>query len=130
MNTERVERLRKKALKVKPFLCGERARYFTEAYKENEDKAPVIRKALALKKLFENITIYINEDELIVGNNSSRPRGSTVAPEYCTNWLKKELLDPEKAPDKRPQDNHIVSEAVKKILTEVVFPSSTCSIAT
>ena len=52
MNTERVERLRKKALESQPFLCGERAKFFTEAYKENEDKDPVIRKALALKKLF------------------------------------------------------------------------------
>ena len=122
MNTERVERLRKKALEVKPFLCGERAKCFTEAYKENEDKDPVIRKALAVKKLLDTMTLYINEEELIVGNNSSGPRGSTVSPEYCTNWLMRELLDPKKAPDKRAQDKHIVTEDVKEMLTEEVFP--------
>jgi formate C-acetyltransferase len=72
-NTKRVERLREKVLTTKPFVCVERARLITEAYRKSEGKNAPIRKALALKHLLESMTIYINDGELIVGNNSSGP---------------------------------------------------------
>jgi formate C-acetyltransferase len=121
-NTKRVDRLREKVLTAKPFVCIERARYITEAYKESEGKDPSIRKALALKHLLENMTVYINDNELIVGNNSSGPRGSVVAPEYGANWLNRELTDPKKAPDRRKQDRHILLDEVKKELMEDILP--------
>jgi pyruvate formate-lyase/glycerol dehydratase family glycyl radical enzyme len=121
-NTERVERLREKVLTTKPFVCVERARLITEAYKNSEGRDAPIRKALALKHQLENMTIYINDGELIVGNNSSGPRGSVVAPEYGANWLSRELNDPEKAPDKRNQDRHILPDEVKTELMEEIIP--------
>ena len=121
-NTDRVDSLRKRALDTKPFVCIERARYYTESYRESEGKDPLIRRALALKNLLEKMTIYIDEGELIIGNNSSGPRGSVVAPEYSSNWLKKELHDPVKAPDRRNQDRHIVSDEVKKMLKGEILP--------
>ncbi len=121
-NTKRVDRLRERVLVTEAFVCIERARYITEAYRDSEGKDPSIRKALALKHLLENMTIYINDDELIVGNNSSGPRGSVVAPEYSANWLNRELTDPKKAPDKRKQDRHILSDKVKKELMEDILP--------
>ena len=105
-NTQRIESLRKRALETRPFVCAERAVYYTESYRETEGKDPVFRRALALKNLLEKMTIYINEGELVVGNNSSAPRGSAVAPEYSSNWLADELTDPQKAPDRRKQDWH------------------------
>ncbi len=121
-NTKRVDSLRKKVLATKPFVCIERARYVTESYRESEGEHPLTRKVLALKHLLENMTIYINDDELIVGNNSSGPRGSVVAPEYSANWLQRELTDPEKAPDKRKQDRHILSDRVKTELLKEILP--------
>jgi pyruvate formate-lyase/glycerol dehydratase family glycyl radical enzyme len=121
-NTKRIGLLRERVLTTKPFVCVERARYITEAYRNSEGKDPPIRKALALKHLLENMTIYINDGELIVGNNSSGPRGSVVAPEYGANWLHRELTDPKKAPDKRNQDRHILSDAVKTELMEEILP--------
>ncbi len=121
-NTDRVDSLRERALDTKPFVCIERAKYYTESYRESEGKDPLIRRALALKNLLDKMTIYINEDELIVGNNSSGPRGSVVAPEYSSNWLKKELHDPVKAPDRRNQDRHIVSDEVKNMLKGEILP--------
>jgi len=121
-NSERIERLRKKALLTNPFICPERGRLVTESYKQSEDKPPVLRKAMALKHLLERMSIYINEGELIVGNNASGPRGSVVAPEYSSNWLRKELDDPLKAPDRREQDRHIVSKEVKELLLREVLP--------
>jgi len=120
--TERVNTLTDRAIKTKPFICTERARCITESYRNSEGKNPLIRKALALKHLLENMSIYINEGELIVGNNSSGPRGSVVAPEYSANWLNRELFDPLKAPDKRPQDTHIISDGMKDFLSKEILP--------
>jgi formate C-acetyltransferase len=121
-NTNRIESLRKKVLTTTPFVCIERALYVTESYKNSEGKDPLIRRALALQHLLQNMTIYINDGELIVGNNASEPRGSVVAPEYSANWLNREILDPQKAPDKRSQDRHTVTDEVKKLLTEKILP--------
>ena len=121
-NTRRINILRLKALDAKPSVCIERAKYFTESYKKTEGMNPLYRKALALKKLLEKMTIYIKEDELIIGNNSSKPRASVVAPEYSSKWIAKEIHDPVKAPDKRLQDRHEVSETVKDILDKEIIP--------
>jgi pyruvate formate-lyase/glycerol dehydratase family glycyl radical enzyme len=120
--SDRVAVLRQKAVEARPFVCVERARLFTEAYQRLEHEPPVIRKALALKHVLERMTIYINEGELVVGNNSSGPRGSTVAPEYGATWLARELDDPARSPDRRPQDRHILSNAVREALRNEVLP--------
>ena len=48
--------------------CIERARHWTESYRETEGEPPVIRSGKALAKHLEKKTIYIMPDELIVGN--------------------------------------------------------------
>ena len=121
-NTSRVNKLRLKALDTKASVCIERARYFTESYKKTEGKDPLYRRAFALKNLLENMTIYINDGELIIGNNSSCPRASVVAPEYSSNWISKEINDPVKAPDVRLQDRHIVSASVRSELVNEIIP--------
>ena len=121
-NTEKIQFLRKKALDSKPFVCIERAKYFTESYKNNENEDIYIKKALALRNLLENMTIYIKDEELIIGNNSSGPRGSVVAPEYSANWLLKELDDNLRAPNKRLQDKHYITAEIKRELLKDIIP--------
>jgi len=121
VNTPRVRELRLKALEAKPSVCLERARNFTKSYKESEGMDPLMRKALALENHLKKMTIYINNGELIVGNNSSRPRASVVAPEYSSNWINREIKDEVKAPDKRPQDRHEISESEKDTLLKEVI---------
>jgi formate C-acetyltransferase len=52
-------------------VCLERARFYTQAYRELEGEHPSIRAARALEKTLRNMTIYILDEELIVGNKSS-----------------------------------------------------------
>jgi pyruvate formate-lyase/glycerol dehydratase family glycyl radical enzyme len=120
--SERIEMLRRKALEARPFVCAERARLFTEAYRESEDQPPVMRKALALTRVLEKMTIYIHDGELVVGNNSSGPRGSVIAPEYSAAWLAREMDDPVRSPDRRPQDTHVFSDVTKAVLRNEVLP--------
>jgi pyruvate formate-lyase/glycerol dehydratase family glycyl radical enzyme len=74
-----------------PSICIERAFWMTEAYKENEDEPAVLKRAKALAKVLENLTVHIEEGELIVGNATSKVRGGQIMPEVDWQWLLKEL---------------------------------------
>ncbi|MHA1358615.1 MAG: pyruvate formate lyase family protein [Candidatus Helarchaeota archaeon] len=59
-------------------ICIERARYYTESYKETEGLHPTIRAAKALANTLEKMTIYILDQEQIVGNRSSKLVASVI----------------------------------------------------
>jgi len=113
--TERIASLRERVLSAKPGVCTERARFYTEVYKENEDQPVIIKRALALKKTLEKMTIFIDEGELIVGNQSSAHRAAPIFPEYAVDWLPKEMDEL----DKRPGDAFYITEEHKQELTRI-----------
>lgn len=53
----------------------QRSRLLTESYRETEGQPMVIRRAKGLEKVLDNMDIYIQEWERIVGNNVSTPEG-------------------------------------------------------
>ena len=68
-------------------ICPERARYFTEAYKAADGEPEAIRFAKGIASIFDNMTIYIEDEELIVGNYASSPTAMPIYPEYFTGWI-------------------------------------------
>ena len=88
--TERVEKLRKHVLRI-PEICLERGYLMTESYKETEGEPAVIRRAKALKKILGEMTIAIDEGELIVGRTTSKLRGGPLVPEVAWEWYLEEL---------------------------------------
>jgi pyruvate formate-lyase/glycerol dehydratase family glycyl radical enzyme len=113
--TDRILFLREKVLSVKPSVCTERAKFYTQVYRENEDKPIIVRRALALEKTLQEMTIYIDEGELIVGNQSSQHRAAPIFPEYAVDWLPEEMNEL----DKRPGDAFYITESHKKELVEI-----------
>jgi formate C-acetyltransferase len=89
-STERVRKLRDKML-VPPSLCVERGYWMTESYKETEDEPPVMRRAKGLAKVLENMTIHMDDDELIVGRTTSKVRGGALLPEVDWQWYLQEI---------------------------------------
>ncbi len=81
MNT-RIEKLRKESFNAEPCVSIERALLETEFYKENYGKysIPVMR-ALTFRHLCENKTIYIGDNELIVGERGPFPKAVPTFPE-------------------------------------------------
>ncbi|RLC69860.1 MAG: formate C-acetyltransferase, partial [Chloroflexi bacterium] len=77
---QRVERLRQQTQVDRYPLCTERLRLFTEAWEQTRGQPKVLRLAQAFAHLVENMTIFIEEGELIVGNGASRPMGLEVEP--------------------------------------------------
>lgn len=74
-----------------PAICSERARYYTRSWQQTEGKPVAIRRALALKEILENQTVFIYPGELIVGNQAGLPGAVPIFPEYGIDWLIKEL---------------------------------------
>ncbi|MCP4760215.1 MAG: hypothetical protein GY870_00440, partial [archaeon] len=68
----RTQKLRKKILKAPYEICIERARYYTQIFKETEGQHPSLRAAKALERTLDNMTTYILPEEMIVGNRSSK----------------------------------------------------------
>ena len=71
-------------------ICIERARLMTESYKQTEGEPTIIRKAKALDHVLQNMSIYIEERQLIVGNYASTPYSMPVYPETAVRWVVKE----------------------------------------
>ncbi|RLE11171.1 glycyl radical protein, partial [Candidatus Aerophobetes bacterium] len=114
---ERTKKLRDNLLSKKPQMCHERAVIYTRVYKETEGEPMIIRRAKAFRALLEEMTIYILDGELIVGNQASTPRSAPIYPETEAYYLLEEGLDHF---EKRPQDPFVVREEVKKKLEEVL----------
>ncbi|HSD84784.1 MAG TPA: trans-4-hydroxy-L-proline dehydratase [Anaerolineae bacterium] len=93
--TERVARLRQRSLDAKPTLSSERAQLMTQAYRQQTGllSAP-LQRALAFQYLLEHKTIFIDADELIVGEKGPAPKATPTYPELCCHSLADlEILD-------------------------------------
>ena len=118
--TDRTENMRSRLLKTVPEISSERARYYTKSYKETGPQPPVLRRAKAFRMMLENMSLYILNGELLVGNPSKHPRGVEIFPEYQIGWIESEL---EGAPyhfDKRPADRFVIKDEVRAELKELL----------
>jgi len=87
----RVQQVRKNLMSIIPTICPERALLITESYQQTEGEPYVLRKAKALKNILANMSIYIEKDQLIVGNQAGTNRAAPIFPEYSFDWVIEEL---------------------------------------
>ncbi|MGD8961275.1 MAG: glycyl radical protein [Desulfobacterales bacterium] len=114
----RISRLREQSFNAQPCVSAERAQLVTEFYKVNEGKfsVPVLR-ALNLKNLCEKKTIYIGEDELIVGERGPYPKAVPTFPEL-TCHSREDL----KIINSRDMTRYAVDDKALQVYTETVIP--------
>ncbi len=117
--TDRTRKLRDTMVTVTPRLCSERASLYTESWKETEGEPRVIRRAKALKKILEGMSIFIRRGELIVGNQASDVRAAPVFPEFYMRSIIEQLDGKPYRFGERPGDPFQVSEEDEKVLREV-----------
>ena len=86
----RVSKLREKMLTT-PEVCIERGYWMTGSYKETTSEPPVIRRAKALSKVLKEMSIGIEDGELIVGRTTSKQRGGALLPEVQWKWYLEEI---------------------------------------
>ncbi|MGI9952778.1 formate C-acetyltransferase/glycerol dehydratase family glycyl radical enzyme [Moorellaceae bacterium AZ2] len=87
---ERIRKLRETML-TPPEVCVERAWLLTQSYKETEGEPEVIRRAKALDKMLREMTIGIEDGELIVGRGTGKKRGGILTPELRWEWYLEEM---------------------------------------
>jgi len=76
-----------------PTICPERADILTDSFKDSEGEPIVIRRAKAFADVLDKMTVYIEPDSLIVGNQASLNFAAPVFPEYSYDWVINELDD-------------------------------------
>lgn len=107
--------MRDRLLSSRSTICTERARIYTMAYAEFDSYPVILKRAHALEQTLREMTLFIDEGELIVGNMSSKLRAAPIFPEYVTAWIIDELDEF----DKRPGDAFFVTEDQKAELREI-----------
>ncbi|HHW01299.1 MAG TPA: glycyl radical protein [Thermoanaerobacterales bacterium] len=112
---DRIEKVRNDLMGQIPQICPERALLITESYKETEGMPMVIRRARALDKILSHMSIYIEDDQLIVGNQAKVGRAAPIFPEYSIDWVIDEL----DTFDKRPGDRFEINEDTKQKLRSI-----------
>jgi formate C-acetyltransferase len=86
----RIEKL-KRSINVERYpLCIEKSRLLTESFKMTEGEPQVLRRAKSLAHILDHITIFIEDDELIVGNAASKPMGLEFD-FYAGLWSQEEI---------------------------------------
>jgi pyruvate formate-lyase/glycerol dehydratase family glycyl radical enzyme len=61
-------------------LCVQKAQLITKIYQQTEGEPEILRQAKAFAHVLENIPIWIDEEELIVGHAASKPWGVEIDP--------------------------------------------------
>lgn len=89
--TPRMKSFREELLNAKPQVCVERAMITTETYRENQDQPLAIKRALMLKHVLEEMSIFIEPQTMIAGNQASSNRSAPIFPEYAMKWVIDEL---------------------------------------
>lgn len=112
MLTERMTAYRESVLEQKAYICAERALLATEAYKENQNQPSVRKRALMLKNVLEKMSIYIEDETLIVGNQAASNKAAPIFPEYTLEFVIDELDKFEK----RDGDVFFITEETKEEL--------------
>ncbi|MBW2488102.1 MAG: glycyl radical protein [Deltaproteobacteria bacterium] len=115
---DRISRLREQSFKAQPCVSAERARLVTEFYRENEGKfsVPVLR-ALNFKNLCEKKTIYIGDDELIVGERGPYPKAVPTFPELtCHSQEDLKVLN------SRDMTRYAVDDKSLQVYAQTVIP--------
>ncbi len=87
----RIQRLRERYLNFPARVGHETALYWTEAFKESEGEPMILRRAKAFKKVFENKSLPMHPDELIVGGIDCQPHSSAQYPDMNVMWMEDEL---------------------------------------
>lgn len=113
----RGERVRDRMLAQAPRMCRERAENYTKMYEKYQSDPEIIKRAQALRYHLENMTIYIAEEELVVGNQASTPRSAPVFPITESHYILDEKLE---SFGTRHYDPFVVTDEVKAALEEVL----------
>ncbi len=113
--TPRMAAYRERMLSTLPRVCAERAVLATQSERAHSADPLAVRRARMLETVLAGMTVYIEPETLIAGNQASSNRAAPVFPEYALDWLIDELDEL----NKRDGDRFLIDEADKARLIEI-----------
>lgn len=113
--THSMNAYRESVLNKKPYICAERALLATEAYKKYQNQPSVMKRALMLKNILEKMSIYIEDQTMIVGNQAASNKDAPIFPEYTLDFVLNEL----DLFEKRDGDVFYITEKTKADLRSI-----------
>lgn len=108
----RIRKLKKELVEIRPEICTERLIILTRAYRRYEAYPNIMKRAMALRDILNQMSIYMEEGQLIAGNQASKPRSAPLFPEYSWEWIYGEIDQFEH----RASDVFYVTDTNKKIM--------------
>ena len=115
---KRISRLKERLLTVRPEMDLENAEILTEGFFEYANMPLILKKAHAFRKQCQQKTIFIADDELIVGNSGSKVRGGILCADCCWSVLDDEL----ETISERPYDPFYLRDEDKELFLNIVKP--------
>lgn len=104
-------------------ICAERSHFMTEYFKQSDGVPIIRRRAKAFADILNNVSIVINEDELVVGSQTKYVRGCSAYPELSVDWIEKEI----DALDTREVKNlYICKEDRDTLIEDVAYWKGRC----
>lgn len=116
--TWRVQKAKERVLATKPSIDLENAGILTESFMKTEGEPMVVRKAKGFRERCQRKTVFIWDDELIVGCAGSKIRAGILCPDVCWPVLDNEL----DTISTRPQDPFLITEEDKKVFKDFIKP--------
>ncbi len=115
----RIKTLRKNSVEARPSLSAERAMLVTEYYRDHLDAgdAVPVQRAKAFDHILKNKSIYVAENELIVGERGPKPKATPTYPEIC-------LHSPEdlETIHSRPKVSFEVDNSTREAYHDIIIP--------
>lgn len=112
----RVFRLLERFEGQKPRIDIERALYFTQSMQETEGQPLVLRWAKALMHIARNMTVYVQEDQLLLGRAGCDGRYGILYPELDGDFLDIAVRD---LPTRKTSPATITPEDAKRVVEEI-----------
>ena len=109
---ERIQKLKRELVEVRPEICTERLIMITDAYQKYQAYPIIMKRAEAQRDILTQMSIYIEDGQLLAGNQASKPRSAPLFPEYSWDWIYDEIDQFEH----RASDVFFVSDENKEIM--------------
>jgi len=114
---ERVFRMVEKFDGTKPRIDIERALYFTKSMEKSEGEMLCLRWAKAMYNIAENMTVYVQDDQLILGRGGyDGGRYGILYPELDGDFLD---IAVKELPDRQTSPASITPEDAKRVIEEI-----------
>lgn len=119
--TDRIKTMLDHVNGVTAGICIERARFFTESYKQTENMPQIVRRAFALRHTLRNMSLYLIPGSLLLGNQAVKPNYSPLFPDFTTDFLTREIIEKNPYyPPERPADKFTIDSSWLPELKQII----------